>query len=173
VLFVETERLYLVETPLAVMERRLRGDNFDADVEAGDRTLRVHFPPEWPGEGIELFKGEMRRLRDDPEYEPLGGTIVERQTGEAVGGMSFRRLPDHDRTIELGYGINPSRWNRGYATEMARALVAWAEQRPDVERIVSACLTDNIGSIRVLEKTGFHRTGERDSDEGRLITWEY
>jgi RimJ/RimL family protein N-acetyltransferase len=97
--------------------------------------------------------------------------IIERETSEAVGGMSFFRR-DEPGVIELGYGINPSKWNRGYATEVAREIVRWAQSRPDVRKIVSSCLTDNTGSIRVLEKTGFHRTGEMDSDEGRLITWE-
>jgi RimJ/RimL family protein N-acetyltransferase len=172
-MFLQTERLYLVETPLEVMERRLREDDFEADVPVPDGMLRVRFPPEWPGEALDLFEGTIRTMRENSGYEPLGGTIVERASGEAVGQMSFRRHPDQPGTIELGYGINPSYWNRGYATEMAQAMVAWAKERPDVGRIVSECLTENVGSIRVLEKSGFHRTGERDDEEGRLITWEY
>jgi RimJ/RimL family protein N-acetyltransferase len=170
--FLQTERLLMVETPLEVMERRLGEDDFEADVRAGGNTLRVHFGPEWPGEAIGLFDGEIRRKREDRSYEAMGGTIVERETGEAVGQMSFRH-GDERGTIELGYGINPSRWNRGYATEMARAMVSWAQQRAEVERIVADCLTTNAGSIRVLEKTGFRRTGERDDEDGRLILWEY
>ena len=169
---LETERLYLIEWPLEVMERRLREDDFEAEVPVGGRTLRVHFPPEWPGDALGLFDGTIRQMRENPDYEPLGGAIVERASGEAVGGMSFRRHADQPGTMELGYGINPSHWNRGYATEMARAMVAWAREQPDAEHIVSECLTENLGSIRVLEKTGFHRTGERDDEEGRLITWK-
>lgn len=171
-MFLETERLYLVEWPLEVMEQRLREDDFEADVLAGDRTLHVHFPPEWPGEALGFFERTVREMRENPDYEALGGAIIERASSEAVGGMSFRRDPHRPGTFELGYGINPSHWNRGYATEMARAMVAWARNRPGVERIVAECLTDNTGSIRVLEKAGFHRTGERDDEEGRLITWE-
>jgi RimJ/RimL family protein N-acetyltransferase len=173
VLILETERLILVEWPLEVMERRLREDDFEADVPGPHGMLHLHFPPEWPGEALGLFEGMIKRRREDPLYEGLGGLIAERDSGEVVGGMSFRTDIDRPGTFELGYGINPSRWNRGYGTEMARAMVDWARQRPDVDRIISACLTDNTGSIRVLEKTGFRRTGERDDDEGRLIEWEY
>lgn len=172
-MFLETERLFLVEWPLEVMERRLREDDFDADVLVGHRTVKVHFPPEWPGEAIGFFEGTIREMRENPHLEALGGAIIQRETCVAVGGMSFRRHAGSPGTVELGYGINPSYWNRGYATEMARAMVAWARGRPDVDHIVSECLTDNIGSIRVLEKAGFHRTGERDDEEGRLITWEF
>lgn len=171
--FLETERLILVEWPLEVMERRLREDDFEADVPSERGPLHLHFPPEWPGEGLVLFEGLIKRKREDPFYEALGGPIAERESGEAVGGMSFRTDVDQPGTLELGYGINPSAWNRGYATEMARAMVDWAKQRPDVERIISTCLTTNTGSIRVLEKTGFQRTGERDDEEGRMIEWEY
>lgn len=171
-MFLRTERLLLIETPLEVMERRLREDDFEADVPVEGGSLRVHFPPQWPGEEIGLFQGAIRAMRENPNLEALGGVIVEGATNEAIGGMSFRFDSDHPDTFMLGYGINPSRWNRGYATEMARAMVAWARQRPGVEHIVAECLTDNVGSIRVLEKAGFHRTGERDDEEGRLITWE-
>lgn len=172
-LFLETERLILVEWPLEVMERRLREDDFEADVPTEKGVLHLHFPPEWPGEALGLFEGLIKRKREGPFYEALGGLIAERASGEVVGGMSFRTDVDRPGTLELGYGINPSRWNRGYATEMARAMVDWASKRPGGQRIISACLTDNIGSIRVLEKTGFRRTGERDDEEGRLIEWEY
>lgn len=171
--YLETERLYLVETPRAVMEQRLREDDFEAEVPVPGGTRRVRFPPQWPGDALHIFPLHLRDMDTNPSHEPLGGTIVERETGEAVGQMSFRRPGSELGTIELGYGMDPSRWGRGYATEMARAMVEWARQQTWVNRIVSACLVENRASVRVLEKAGFRRTGEADSDEGRLITWEY
>lgn len=62
---------------------------------------------------------------------------------------------------------------RGYTTEMARALVGWVLEQPDVRRVTAECLEDNPGSIRVLEKTGFERVGRRTDEEGPLLLWAY
>jgi RimJ/RimL family protein N-acetyltransferase len=56
---------------------------------------------------------------------------------------------------------------------MARGLVRWATEQPNIRRITSACLEDNTASIRVLERVGFRRIGHRVDDEGRSILWEY
>jgi ribosomal-protein-alanine N-acetyltransferase len=98
--------------------------------------------------------------------------MIERATRVAVGQMGFKGLPVESGMIELGYGVNRSCWNRGYATEMARALVDWALGQPMVKRVTAMCLDNNAASIRVLEKTGFRRIGRRTDEEGMLICWE-
>jgi RimJ/RimL family protein N-acetyltransferase len=119
---------------------------------------------------LPIWKAEFEA---DPNYEILGGTMIDRAERVAVGQMSFRTLQDEAGAVELGYGVNPSYQGRGYATEMARALVQWASQQPSIRRITSACLEDNVASVRVLEKVGFRRIGHRTDEEGRSILWEH
>lgn len=178
---LQTERLLLVSTPLHILSTRIECDDFEADVplQAGSdgddrgQVLRVHFPPEWPGEAVVLFPGWKEALKTDPSFEMWGGTMIDRSGRVAVGQMTLRPLLGDPGVVELGYGVNPTCWGRGYATEAARALVQWALEEPRIHRIASACLEDNIASIRVLEKVGFTRTGEEMDDEGRFILWEY
>jgi len=68
--------------------------------------------------------------------------------------------------------VNASYQGRGYATEMAQALVAWALRQPTVRRVTAECLEDNPASIRVLEKSGFVQSGRRKDEEGPLLLWE-
>ena len=91
-----------------------------------------------------------------------------------VGGIGCKALPDASGTVEIGYGINPSAQGRGLATEAARALTDWALTQPGVRRVTAECLETNLGSVRVLEKAGFTRVGERHDEEegGLLILWE-
>jgi ribosomal-protein-alanine N-acetyltransferase len=90
--------------------------------------------------------------------------IVERSSNTVVGDIGFHRPPDADGTVEIGYSIVPTRRNRGYATEAARALIEWARGHPRVTRIVAGCAPDNAASIRTLERIGFAGDAERDGE---------
>jgi [ribosomal protein S5]-alanine N-acetyltransferase len=121
---------------------------------------------------LDVFPRWVAEREADPDREPWGGVIIDRADRVAVGGMGFSALPDEAGTVEFGYAINPSYRNRGYATEMAQALVAWALVQPAVKCVAAECLEDNAQSVRVLEKCGFTRVGHRVAEEGPLITWE-
>ncbi len=73
-----------------------------------------------------------------------------------VGSISLSRLRD---AWELGYWIGRPHWGRGYATEAAQALLAWAERR-GLDRFVSSALADNLASQAVLRRAGFVAVGE-------------
>lgn len=170
--YLETRRLIVVQTPLHVLRTRLQRDSFTADVALPGRTLRVTFPAEWPGDALYLFPLMVEQYQNAPQDIPWGGTVIERAEWVAVGQVGFKERP-RDGCVELGYGINPSYQNRGYATEVVEALAAWALAQPAVRRVTAECRPDNYGSIRILEKAGFRRSGQRvDEEEGPLIVWE-
>ena len=50
-----------------------------------------------------------------------GFWVIEKESGEIVGGAGFKGAPDDNGMVEIAYGIVPSREGRGYATEAARA----------------------------------------------------
>ncbi|MFC5289562.1 GNAT family N-acetyltransferase [Actinokineospora guangxiensis] len=56
---------------------------------------------------------------------------------------------------EITYWVDRAHWGRGVATEAVRLLLAEVTVRPLHARAAS----DNAGSLRVLEKAGFRRTG--------------
>jgi len=62
---------------------------------------------------------------------------------------------------DFGYVLTQECWGRGYATEAAQAVVAWLKHLPSIYRIWATCDTENIASVRVLEKVGL-------ACEGRL-----
>lgn len=170
--YLETTRLILVQTPLVVLETRLRQPTFASDVILPHGLMRVNFPAEWPGDALALFPTMIEQYQQSPDDIPWGGTLIDRAEQAAVGQMGCKGLPEHG-SVEIGYGINPSYQNRGYATEMVQRLSAWALTQPAVQRVTAECRTDNYGSIRVLEKSGFVRTGQRmDEEDGLLLTWE-
>jgi RimJ/RimL family protein N-acetyltransferase len=62
---------------------------------------------------------------------------------------------------ELGYWFGVPYWNRGYATEAARAVVDYAFSDTDCETLLSGARVGNPASRRVLEKCAFQWTGVR------------
>jgi RimJ/RimL family protein N-acetyltransferase len=61
----------------------------------------------------------------------------------------------HDGERDVGYWIGRSDWGRGVATAALSAFLDELATRP----LHAHVATHNIGSIRVLEKCGFERTG--------------
>jgi [ribosomal protein S5]-alanine N-acetyltransferase len=170
---LETQRLILVQTPVHVLRQRLQQETFQADVPLQQGMLSVHFPPEWPGDALAMFPQMLAYFSSRPEERAWGGTLIERTEQVAIGQMGFKGPPNSRGIIEIGYGINPGYWQRGYATEMVRALVDWALVQPSVRCVTAECRVDNIGSIRVLGKSEFQRVGRRfDIEEGDLILWQ-
>jgi RimJ/RimL family protein N-acetyltransferase len=91
--------------------------------------------------------------------------IVEKSSGESVGGIGFKGTPNERGEVEIGYGVCPSRQRHGLAPEALSALCDFARGR--VGAIVAETDRDNVASQRVLEKSGFHPAGE-DRD---LLRW--
>ncbi len=74
----------------------------------------------------------------------------------AIGAIGCR-IREYD--ADFGYVLNRTGWGRGYATEAARVVVTWLKSLPGICRIWATCDTDNIASVRVLEKTGLSCEG--------------
>jgi RimJ/RimL family protein N-acetyltransferase len=47
-------------------------------------------------------------------------------------------------------------WGRGYATEAAKAAIAYGFSSPDLDRIIALAKPENFASLKVIEKVGMH-----------------
>ena len=97
--------------------------------------------------------------------EPGLGIFVfrERAAGRFVGRGAIRRIEiGGGEEVEVGYAVAADLWGRGLATEMARGLVAHAEESGLRDLVAYTELT-NAASRRVLEKIGF--AYERDVEQ--------
>ncbi|MGH8987325.1 MAG: GNAT family N-acetyltransferase [Acidimicrobiales bacterium] len=131
-------------------------------MEAG-HALGARLSEEWPDPHL---LGVLRRHVVAGEGMECFGVwvMIERESGSVVGDIGFHGPPDDAGTVEVGYSVTPGRRGRGYATEAAVALVAWASSQPNVQAIVAGCDPDNVPSVHTLERAGFSRTGEADGE---------
>jgi RimJ/RimL family protein N-acetyltransferase len=109
----------------------------------------------------------------DKLYQPPYGdrAVVLKETRALVGAVgfvpclnAFGQLPSFRRdgaplglnTPEFGlfWMIAPAFQRRGYATEAARAMIAFAFEQLRLQRIVATTSYENAASMRVMEKLG-------------------
>lgn len=80
--------------------------------------------------------------------------MILRTSGELIGNCGIRLALGRDGSADLGYEVAPDHWGRGYATEAARAMLAFGFEQLDLRRVTADCIADNRASARVLEKLG-------------------
>ena len=95
------------------------------------------------------------------EQEGSGVRLAIERTddGAFVGWCAFMQWNPDFRSALIGYCLAEKAWGHGYATEAAGAMVQWAFDTLDLNRIQSEADTRNRASERVLEKLGFVREG--------------
>ncbi|MFC4004834.1 GNAT family N-acetyltransferase [Prauserella oleivorans] len=91
--------------------------------------------------------------------------VVEVETGRIVGlgGVQFKDLED-EPVLNLYYRFRPEVWGKGYAPEMAKAVLAWAERAIPERPVVIVTNVDNEPACRVAEKLGFVEYRQADYD---------
>jgi RimJ/RimL family protein N-acetyltransferase len=107
--------------------------------ESADR-LRA-FEVTWQERGFGLFAVELTK------------------TGELIGftGLALPDfLPEIMPAVEIGWRLALPHWGQGYATEAARAALAFGFDRVGLERIVSVHAAGNDASANVMRKIGMH-----------------
>jgi [ribosomal protein S5]-alanine N-acetyltransferase len=172
-MILETPRLFLIHPPLEVLKTRLTKDHFTAFVP--DLNLEITFPPEYPGDALGFFESWAAQVQiNGHPNDQAGGCLIHKLERLAIGQIGFKGQPDTDGSVEIGYGLNATHHNQGYASEAVGALVNWALESGFAKRITAETLESNLASNRVLEKLDFVRVGTRfDAEEGgNLIVWE-
>jgi RimJ/RimL family protein N-acetyltransferase len=163
---IRTARLTLVPATPAALRAALAGREALSDV------LGVRVPEDWPPLFLDddALRYTIDVLARGPEQEGWwmyfvirGGELVPQgdsrtsPSGDSllVGSCGYKGPPGGDGVVEIGYGIVASEQRKGYATELANALVAHAFEERAVERVIAETLPALTGSIGVLRKCGF------------------
>jgi RimJ/RimL family protein N-acetyltransferase len=78
---------------------------------------------------------------------------MDRVSDEAfIGWCGLTRWNRDYRSASLGYCLDDAAWGHGYATEAGGALLQWAFDMLDLNRVQAETDTRNAASARVLEK---------------------
>ncbi len=77
--------------------------------------------------------------------------LKERGVPMGICGLLKRDALDD---VDVGFAFLPAFWLQGYAFESASAVIAYGRRALGLNRIVAVTQSDNVGSIKTLEKVG-------------------
>lgn len=107
-----------------------------------------------------------RRMMAAIEGRGWGNWALEEIGGEPFVGFAGLSAPSFEAHFtpctEIGWRLARSAWGRGYATQAARAALAFGFGELGLAEIVSFTALANARSIAVMERLGMRRDGEFD-----------
>jgi RimJ/RimL family protein N-acetyltransferase len=142
-------------------------EDADADdlfaLHSNAHVLRYWDSPPWEERPrASAFIARCRQMASDGTGARLA---VERQSdGAFLGWCALSSWNPDYRSASLGYVYGEAAWGHGHATEAAGALLGWAFDTLDLNRVQAETDTRNVASARVLEKLGFVREGTLRED---------
>jgi ribosomal-protein-alanine N-acetyltransferase len=91
--------------------------------------------------------------------------IFKLNNNDFVGEAYFNQLETGE--IKVGYLFHKKFWNKGYATEVLRAMLEWAKNNINTEYIIAYADKENTASFRVMEKCGmkYYKDGKHKDME--------
>lgn len=108
------------------------------------------------GQKERIRKGNEKQERD----EQYSFGIYLNEAGELIGSVTlFEVLRGPLQSCFIGYALDKHRNGKGYMTEAVQLVVSYAFDELKLHRIEAGVMPHNIGSIKVLEKSGFHKEG--------------
>jgi len=99
--------------------------------------------------------------------------VVLQEENRLIGSCGIRKEIEDARQADIGYELDPPYWGRGYATEAARALLAFGFRELRLHRIWARCVAENIASAQVMERLGMRLEGHlRENDWFKDRWWD-
>ena len=90
--------------------------------------------------------------------------VIEKSTNEFLGWCGLKYDKNLDET-DIGFRFFEEHWNKGLATESAKACINFGFENLNLKSIVGRAMSENIASIKVLEKIGLKFEREFDFDK--------
>jgi len=134
-----------------------------AALREASRDFLTPWEPTWPADDLTraAFRRRIKRYGDDHRNDLAYSFFIFRESDQALlGGLTLANIRRGcAQAGSLGYWMGATHARHGYMTAALSAFLPFAFRSLRLHRIEAACIPSNIGSIRLLERTGFKREG--------------
>ncbi|EMF71475.1 GNAT family N-acetyltransferase [Leptospira interrogans] len=155
-----TDKKMVLETERLILRRWENKDLEPFYQMSSDLVVMEHYPALLTKEDSERFVAKMKIHFEEFGY---GLWILEiKNTKEWVGYTGFLNVSftaPFTPAVEIGWRLNSSFWNRGYATEAAFVCLNYGFERFGFSKIVSFTSVLNTRSESVMKKIGLKKIG--------------
>lgn len=120
--------------------------------------------------GDSVFKNvsEAKEFLENYQDYKLNGfgrwAVINKSDKEFIGWCGLKYDQNKDET-DIGFRFFEEHWNKGFATESAKACLNYGFETLDLKIITGRAMSENIASIKVLQKIGLDFVREFDFDE--------
>ena len=94
-----------------------------------------------------------RELLDKWINDDFVWAAINKETNYFIGWFMLKETISKDYP-EIGFMLDKSYWNQGFATEIALRLIKYAKNELGVSKVIASTDVDNIASVKVLQKIG-------------------
>jgi len=149
---IETARTYIREFTLADAEAVLK---FNSNAQVTKYTGDA---------GMVNSLEQARQVISDiwlAEYSKHGygrWAVVDKASDTVIGFCGLKFIPSLG-IPDIGYRFFPEYWGKGYATETAKACIAYCNDHLGVHEYFADVMADNIASVKLIRKLGLKFNG--------------
>ncbi len=147
---IETERLILrALQPIDVVVFFEMDSNPEVHKYLGNNPIKT----------MEQALEQINYVRQQYEDNGIGRwAVIEKSSGHFIGWSGLKLMTtevnNHINFYDVGYRLHPQFWGKGYATESAKAAIAYGFTQMNLTEIIGTADTKNIQSRKALEKCG-------------------
>jgi len=127
------------------------------------RAFLEPWEPVWPADDLTrgAFRRRLKRYAEDQRSDQAYSFFIFRSADEVlVGGITLSNVRRGvAQAGSIGYWMGESYARQGLMSVALRALIVFSFSGLRLHRLEAACITTNVASIRLLEKSGFQREG--------------
>lgn len=144
-----------METPRLLLRRWQQSDVDDFIKMNADPQVMRYFPAPYSSERTQQFYAAIQEEFAECGYGLYA--VQEKSSGAFIGFTGFHRAAFNASfcpCVEIGWRLASAYWNRGYATEGAKACLAHGFTSLGFEKVYSFTALQNLPSQRVMQKLG-------------------
>ncbi len=140
----------ILQTPRLLL-RELSVDDAEDFYELNQNPNVVKYTGDAPFESVSAAEDFLKNYNDYKRNGYGRWAVIEKDSGEFLGwcGLKF-----DGKETDIGFRFFEKHWNKGYATESAKACLEYGFTELNLNEIVGRAMKENIGSVKVLEKIG-------------------
>jgi [ribosomal protein S5]-alanine N-acetyltransferase len=127
------------------------------------RSFLEPWEPIWPADDLTraAFRRRLKRYAEDQRTDQAYSFLVFCADDNILaGGVTLSNVRRGvAQASSIGYWMGAPYARQGLMSRALRALIPFSHNNLRLHRLEAACITTNVASIRLLEKSGFQREG--------------